>query len=394
MKRTLIEFYDRDHLDNTFSLFGAHYDKVVYLYPANALRPTEPDKRILARFIRARFGLTPEYAEVENSIPAMLDHFRAITADGSHCDFDITGGSALYIASVGLFAASAGNTVSFHQYNIAAGKLLFRQPGAALPLSAAPEISLSVPEVIALGGSVLIPNGSPIRYDLAHDDLRGEILRLWDTVKDSLKSWNNFCVFPSAEGHTNLTGKQVSVHKRPAYDAIASRLNHAGILSNQQERPIQNGSSITFRLNVPESARFLYDKGGTLLEMFSYLAAMESGCFSDCCTGVALDWNGRTGDDPTNPYNEIDLLLTCGHIPVFVSCKSTDVENDYLYEIMTMTRHFGGRYARPMLISSVRNRQSIRDRAKEMGIILLDDVASLSLSQLVGRLRSVARHYF
>ena len=53
--------------------------------------------------------------------------------------------------------------------------------------------------------------------------------------------------------------------------------------------------------------------------------------------------------------HEVDVVVTHGHIPVFISCKNTRLENEHLYEIATMTRHYGGRYARAAIVSNVEN---------------------------------------
>ena len=145
-----------------------------------------------------------------------------------------------------------------------------------------------------------------------------------------------------------------------------------------------------YTLHVLKNAEFLYEKGGNLLEMVSYFAAKDSGVFSDVCVGVELDWDGQRGHGNHEPCNELDLVFTYGHIPVFVSCKGTSVEKEYLYEISTMARHFGGQHARAMLISAVKNRRSIHNRAREMGILLIDDISSCGISGLSEKLR----HYF
>jgi hypothetical protein len=51
-----------------------------------------------------------------------------------------------------------------------------------------------------------------------------------------------------------------------------------------------------------------------------------------------------------------------------------------------MARRFGGRYAVPAIVSTARHKQPIRDRAKEMGIVLLDEVHRLTLAQFSDRL--------
>jgi hypothetical protein len=46
-----------------------------------------------------------------------------------------------------------------------------------------------------------------------------------------------------------------------------------------------------------------------------------------------------------------------------------------------MADHFGGKYGMPMLVSSKPAFQPVKERAKEMHIMLIDDVQSLSLKE-------------
>ena len=72
--------------------------------------------------------------------------------------------------------------------------------------------------------------------------------------------------------------------------------------------------------------------------------------------------------------NEIDLILMRENLPILASCKNTVPQNEHLYEIMIMAKHYGGYFATPALFSSGRATESIRKRAKEMGIVLIDGI--------------------
>ena len=76
-------------------------------------------------------------------------------------------------------------------------------------------------------------------------------------------------------------------------------------------------------------------------------------------------------------------MVIHGHIPVFISCKNTRLENEHLYEITAMARHYGGRYARSVIVSNVENLPVIRNRAQEMGILLIDEVYKLPLEAFI-----------
>jgi len=391
MKRTLIEFYDPNFLENIVALFGAEYDRVIYLYLEESRIPDQKDRDRLTRFVRNRLGFEPEFRGVPaSSAESLLRCFGEIVQTGGRFDFDITGGIPMFIAAAGLFAASCPEKPVFLiQFAPGQGKLVFCYPeGRPHEPSPTPVIDLTIPEVIQLSGASFLKDHGPARYELEKSGLRREILRLWDAVGTSIGGWNAFCALRSPEGLPHgMSGKSVDLRRAQVYETIAGKLRRAGILAGERRKKVGGKLLAAYQLRVPKQAQFLYDKGGNLLEMLAYLAAKDTGSFADICCGAMLDWDGHQGHGFHEPCNEIDLIFTYGHIPVFVSCKGTVVEKEYLYEISTMAKHFGGRRAKPVLISAVRNRRSIHNRAKEMGILLLDDVCTTGAAGLTEKLK-------
>ena len=54
-----------------------------------------------------------------------------------------------------------------------------------------------------------------------------------------------------------------------------------------------------------------------------------------------------------------------------------------------MADHFGGRYAVAMMVSSRETPEPVRERAKEMGVELVDNVQDLTLSEFRAAIRGV-----
>ena len=137
-------------------------------------------------------------------------------------------------------------------------------------------------------------------------------------------------------------------------------------------------------------------KVGTLLEYYISCACAQmkdnSGerYFGDVKTGVFIDWDGKKTRDDVE--NEIDVLCTRGMIPVFISCKSGFVDSDELYKLSSVADRFGGKYARKILCVIDLDRHgtsadSIRARAKDMGIKLIEKLEDMSLSELQKKLK-------
>lgn len=385
-REILIELYDAGSLENIISLEDGRYAQAVYLYFTGAEAPTDERIDTLRAFIRRRFRIPAEFVPIrQRSFDAVCRAFDRVLSGGARCVVDLTGGDELFCAAAGCYAALHGEgRVALQQMDLRRGILRFRYPAGG-PSAAAP--LLTVKECVALQGAVVM-HSSP--YDPADALLEQEILRLWDAVKDDPRHWNHFCSLSGssrAQHGRRLEKCVASQHEQESYDAIAGRLRRCGILQEERRETVKGRPYQTFSLNVPRSALTLYRKGGNLLELYCALAACRAGRFRDCQVSVSLDWDSRILRHAPDVRNEVDVMLVYGHIPVLISCKNTKLENEYLYEIMIMAKHYGGRHARPVIVSSVENLPNIRLRAEEMGILLIENVQELTLEEFTGRFR-------
>ena len=105
--------------------------------------------------------------------------------------------------------------------------------------------------------------------------------------------------------------------------------------------------------------------------------------------GAKINWKG--GEEKGGTMNEIDGLLMHGAVPVFVSCKIGSVPKEALYEVDSVAARFGGAYAVKALVCSRLSgsesaRRAIRQRARDMGILLIEGVDGLSREELARKL--------
>lgn len=394
-KEILIEFYDEVALENVISLEENRYAQVVYLYFADAPEPNQEDKDRLRRFIDRRCGIPTEFRPIhESSLAGVCAVFDEIlrSRDGV---IDMTGGPELFSAAAGYYVAQeCHRAVKLQQYDIPSGKPVFCHPAVSCTLS---PLSFRVAEAVALQGAKVI---STHPYDSGDEEMERQILRLWDAVKDKPSQWNNFCSLPGFSGKKKDRYQKISAvgggrfeknvtaqQDLSAYECVLSRLHPMGIVRNETKHLVSGKKYRSFTLDVPERAKMLYRKGGNLLEMYCALAVARSGCFHDPHVSVAMDWDSEVLRSGLDVRNEVDVMAMLGPIPVLISCKNTRVENEYLYEIMTMTKHYGGRHARGAVVSSVESEPSVKLRAKEMGIALIDNVQAMSLDAFTAQFR-------
>lgn len=292
--------------------------------------------------------------------------------------------SEIFAAAAGLFAAERKG-VYFHRYDVKKNVRLFRYPEKEAITPPFPRY-LCVDELLALGGNRPIKAPRPC----VSKESERQILRLWSAVRRHGKEWNRFCSLSAEKGGVRqkiLAGEGAN----RTWRVISRCLKEAGILFGENYKTKKSGGTqVDFSLDVPEECLFLYDKAGNLLEMMGALAAHRTGLFSDIRVGVILDWDGKSAKShQPDPRNEVDLFLMQNSLPILVSCKNTVPQKEHLYEIMIMAKHYGGFYAKPALFASGRATETVRRRAKEMEITLIDGIATMSVEALTQRIKAL-----
>lgn len=391
MANVLIEFYDRDNIDNILSLLHGRYERVYCLYYPAAPFVKKTDLAALSDFIVSHFSVRPVFLKVRrNTIDAFLSVFESVVRAGDTYEFDITGGSDIYIAAAGCFVGShASESVTLHRYGAKTDRMLMRYP--APPEDRPRLLSLSVPDMIALRGTFLTRGESDGRL-FRSDRTDREVRALWHAVKDVSGSWNKFCMLrPVAAPEGRQCRRPTSSEELATAHKIVSRLKSAGLVSHVSFDTAGGRTYLTFTPCVaPENEKLLL-QAGTVLERYACLCAEDSGLFSDVRTGIEIDWDGLPSRNADNPYNEIDLMLVFDNTAVLASCKNREPSKEDLYEITVMARHFGGKYAVPMLLCTQPAQGGVAVRAKEMGVFLIDGIKSRSEKNLIARLSELIR---
>ena len=100
-----------------------------------------------------------------------------------------------------------------------------------------------------------------------------------------------------------------------------------------------------------------------------------------------MDIDGIITTDNTDTTNEIDVMASSGHLPICISCKNRSVINEHLYEISAVTLSYCGKYAVPVIVSTVKNLEAIGKRANSMGIVLIDNISKITFSDFKNKLK-------
>ena len=151
------------------------------------------------------------------------------------------------------------------------------------------------------------------------------------------------------------------------------------VFSNEQVRRVLTTSGQILELKINQILREIREENPSL-------------AIRDIHTGVILDWDGKITSGDIN--NEIDVMCLQGLIPWFISCKNGKITVDELYKLNTVATRFGGSYAKKVLVVSNMtgngiSRQSLGDRAAELGITLIDNIDVMSDAVLKKKLIAV-----
>jgi hypothetical protein len=109
--------------------------------------------------------------------------------------------------------------------------------------------------------------------------------------------------------------------------------------------------------------------------------------YNDVVNGVSIDWDGIL-NVKYETENEIDILAMRGIWPMFISCKNGAFDAEELYKLNTVAHRFGGKYAKKVLIATALDAMDetgkyIRQRAEDMGIIVIDNITDKNEKELL-----------
>lgn len=385
MSKILIELYDADAVENIISLETGRYDLLIFL----CFKDSDPDQKkraIMRSVILGRTGTEVLFEEAdEKNTGSAKDALLSLAARYPDAQFvvDLTGGDEVLVAAFGFFMAGyGGNNFTAHRIDIRSGtKQYSAGERKEYDADAFTPVYFTFSDIIRLYGGC-VTGAFPEEFGSVAEKKRYEILRIWNAVKDMASDWNRFCSIPYVSGiGADESGTVSRKFSKPndvtTAQRVMSRLKKRGIVKSYE----MTDNSLKYRFQPSAETEELYVSSGVALEMYTALAASGTGLFRECYTRVLLDVDGTVSKQGSDPTNELDVTLMYGFIPVFISCKNTEITKEYLYEIKTLAEHFGGRYALPMIVSTKSAFQPVRERAKEMHIMMIDDVQSLSLKE-------------
>lgn len=381
MVKILIEFYCDENTKNISPLLYGDYDRV-YFVGFDGEGADSRRAEVLDTLISGRFGAETVFLTLpDKTLSGAYRLLYELVGDGHEYVIDLTGGSELFAAAAGIFAGtSEKQNVTIVNYDIYGGIQYSQYP----VLSETKALhTLNTDELISLSGGAVISKSMTYDKISSSNTLRAEIVRMWDTVKSITADWNRFCSMTNRREGSHVTKKLTRSDDRKTCERLTSLMRRRGIIKNDTIYVDEKGRTyLEYDLCPRAKTIELYEKSGTVLELYACLAAGESGAFTDVASGTLIDLDGLLSKAKGDPRNEIDLTAVYKNRLVLCSCKCTKPTKEHLYEILTMSEQYGGKYSIPVLICSEPAFEPVRERAREMGVVLIDNVINSTLKTL------------
>ncbi len=381
----LISFFDPDPLDNIGDILFFQPSKCIFIGESSVIRKNE--KKKILQFLKNRGMAT---AIDYHCIPSgdkdeALNRLTRLVEANPDCIFDVSGGTEMLISLAGYVAQLFD--VPLYQRKGQSNELLWQMHCNLVPH----KVSLTIDEVVALhSGKVLSATEAPEPGDRLYKD----IPKLWEIARKTPDQYNSLCgAFAYLVAHSEgtdplelkVSADVLSSSKGRLHMPMLREMEESGLIRDLQ-RP-EEGLVLRF---CSAGIRETLTKAGNLLEMVTVLA----GAFAhDSAMGISMDWDGKLalyGNSGTR--NELDVMLTVGLLPICISCKNGKIDNNALYELDTVSRHFAGNFAKRILVASYVNQNStsadfLEQRARDMGIIPMFDVHKYSFEEFAQTLK-------
>ncbi len=380
MSRILIEFFGEEYAENVAPFLYGDYDRVIY-FSFEGEGPGGRAREVIESLLPGKFGVQVYFLTVaEKTLNGAYRAIYELMREEDEYVFDLTGGSQIFSAAVGIFVCGSAGNISVVSEDPADGIQYLQFPEYK---TVSPVKTFGVDELISLSGGLVVSSSVTYSEIKSKSTARAEIMRMWNCVSGIPADWNRFCSMNNARQDRHVKRRLTRADDKKTVERVVSVLRTRGIVKNDRVYVDEKGRTYLEYDLLPRAGIIeMYEKAGTALELYTCLAAGECGSFSDVRSGVVLDLDGLITKKRGDPKNEIDVTAVYKNRPVLISCKNCKPTKEHLYEILTMAEQYGGKYAVPVLVCSERAFEPVSVRAAEMGVILIDSVAEAPLKRL------------
>lgn len=372
--KTLVELYVNEQFDDLAAFLTFRPETVLFLTPG-AVPPRSAREGIL-RFVKsvdpsAKIG----FIEAGNRSPdAILKRLGETVDEYPDCAVELTGGNTTLLLAASRFLQKK-KVKAFYFDSLRNGFRSVRGMGEEIGKARLPSIDIDT--LIRMGGGAVTGTTHTTAPYLENAEVVRAILDVYSEYADR---WNGFSEYLQFAVRTCY---DASTQRFLAPSAIMSRGNL--FLANRSIlKKLENCGAVSDLETEAETVGFRFKNSyikeilttvGMCLELYIYVAALESGVFDSVAMSVVFDWDGVINGRMNDTTNELDVLMTKGLSSLFVSCKSSRPDTRDLYEISYLAKRFGGRNARAVLATAADlsgDSWANYMRARDMGVTVIE----------------------
>lgn len=379
------EFLGSEPIENVITCMNFKVDKVVFFgYHEVIIEQRDNAENFLKKYCGVQNVVFHPLSrnDLQSVLKTMRKEIEYENSQGADIFFDITGGESLILVAFGMLSKEFNTPM--HLYDVPAGKLIELDEGTNRSISECvreQKITLSLDRLIEMRGGMINHNMQKDIKGSNSEEFAEDVEKIWQVFKDYSDYWNPFSEFlrehlvPDENLFVNKKASrivnQLSSSKNKLkvvakLNQIIDALGEAGVLTDI----VHADGKYQFRFKNEDIKNCLWE-GGSILELHTCQCEMSDS--DECQVGVHLDWDGIVHNRPgADVLNEIDVLSLRGYVPTFISCKSGEMSSQQtlhaLYELDTVAKRFGGKYANMVLVTTKELHDTYKERALEMGI--------------------------
>ncbi len=407
---TIIEFFDKTAIENIAGALLCAPERVIFV--GDNQRRMAKSIALYEELLAAKgIGTALGYKAVnKNNLQNIVDILMETVEEHEDCVFDLTGGEDLYLVAMGIVIERCRGRVRFHRFNFRNESLM--DCDADGKICATKSLDISVYDSISMcGGAVVTDPTQPIythEWDLT-PLFRDDVETMWEICRRDARLWNAHVstvgklaeIFPAEDSLTLAFEKEFA-------ETVLKRLGMKyacipGILFDLQKhgliRRLVVGDRISFVFKNEQVKRCLTVAGQVLeLTVAARLQGLKDKdgqpLYHDVKVGVVIDWDAEDEAEEVRTVNEIDVIAMKGAVPVYISCKNGFFDANELYKLDTVAKHFGGEYAKKVLVTTELDKlgeraEYLRARMQDMSIRCVENLDEKSESEIDRILRSL-----
>lgn len=411
---TVIEFFDKNPLENLVTTLTLRPDRVIFFGKAELMMQQREACVDLLKKKKLNTEIVWQRVDCDN-LPLLIETLERTVQNEPDCIIDVTGGEDLVLVAAGAVYERLRKThnVQLQRFDLSRGRFFDCDGDEKVVNEVLPR--LSVEENIALRGGIVRYHSREAagteKWQIT-PELQKETDILWRISCRDPAQWNSaISVLRGQEKRPERTKSlQVTLNrarlKRAAEKSDANDAYLNGLLHTLQSKRLfldftETEETVTYRYKDDALYR-LMSKAGNVLEVKMLLLALQmknadgSPWCTDAVNGVYIDWDGTLHsryDEEKDTENEIDVLLMRDIFPVFISCKNGTVKEEELYKLSTVADRFGGKYTRRVLCATYLGKSEgsnayLRQRAADMYITLIENIHTMTDEEIEARLRA------